>query len=98
MAHADAPLHLEVVYCAGPGALERVVLQLPPGATVREAVERSGIFGGLQVDAAQVGVWGRLVPLDRALRDGDRVELYRPLQVDPMEARRRRAGAQQRRR
>lgn len=97
MARAEAALHVEVVHCAGPDAVERVDLELPPGATVRDAVERSGM-AGRQVDAAQVGVWGRVVALDRTLCDGDRVELYRPLQVDPMEARRRRAGAQQRRR
>jgi putative ubiquitin-RnfH superfamily antitoxin RatB of RatAB toxin-antitoxin module len=98
MARAEAALHVEVVHCAGPDVVERVDLQLRPGATVRDAVERSGMAGRLQVDAPQVGVWGRVVALDRPLCDGDRVELYRPLQVDPMEARRRRAGTQQRRR
>jgi putative ubiquitin-RnfH superfamily antitoxin RatB of RatAB toxin-antitoxin module len=43
---------------------------------------------------AAVGVWGKVRPLDFALRDGDRVELYRPLQADPKDARRDKARQQ----
>ena len=42
----------------------------------------------------EVGLWGRKAPLDRTLHDGDRVELYRPLRVDPKRARRERFGRQ----
>ena len=54
------------------------------------ALARSGLAErhGLAADAWKVGVWGRLAPPAQPLRDLDRVELYRPLQVDPKEARR----------
>ena len=50
----------------------------------------------LRSTACACGVWGRVQPLDHVLRDGDRVELYRPLTVDPKEARRLRYKKQQR--
>lgn len=75
--------------------MERAELALPAGATLADAVKASGIA----VPAgASIGIWGRLVDTATAgevpLRDGDRVEFCRPLAVDPMEARRRRALAQ----
>lgn len=78
-----------VVHCPGPGRIDQIELRLPEGARVRDAVRESGLaqrHAGL--DPARTGVWGRLQPPDAPLRDGDRVELYRPLQVDPKEARR----------
>lgn len=70
-----------------------VTLELPPGACVRDAIERSGIAAGFEgVTLDDVGIFGRRVPLDQALRDGDRVEIYRRLLVDPKQARRERAG------
>jgi putative ubiquitin-RnfH superfamily antitoxin RatB of RatAB toxin-antitoxin module len=75
-------------------------LSLPGGATVREAVEGSGILDVIRErDPAyelrddRVGVFGQRVGLGDRLRDGDRVELYRPLVADPKEARRARAEA-----
>ena len=73
--------------------LER--LELPAGATVAEALARSGLaraFPTLALADAPVGVWGRPVGRDRVLEDGDRVEVYRPLAMDPREARRRLAA------
>jgi putative ubiquitin-RnfH superfamily antitoxin RatB of RatAB toxin-antitoxin module len=66
-----------------------VSLNLSPGATVRDAVVASGFAVDLENGA--FGVFGRRVALDRALAEGDRVEIYRPLAMDPKEARRRRA-------
>ena len=63
------------------------------GATLREAVLASGVLDGLAAGVAeqlQPGVWGRVQSWDHRLRDRDRVELYRPLTVDPKEARRQR--------
>lgn len=61
-------------------------------ATVGEAIEVSGILAELAEFApAGIGIFGRTVTRDARLRAGDRVELYRPLQIDPKEARRRRA-------
>lgn len=64
--------------------LQRV--SLPDGATVRDVLQATG-SNDLSL-ACEVGVWGRVRPLDWPLRSGDRVELYRPLTVHPMEARR----------
>jgi putative ubiquitin-RnfH superfamily antitoxin RatB of RatAB toxin-antitoxin module len=91
MAHADAPaVRIEVVFCAGPGLCDRVCLSLPQGSRLQDAVAASGLCQrhGLQVDACPAGIWGRMQAPDACLRDLDRVELYRPLRVDPKEARR----------
>jgi hypothetical protein len=63
------------------------------GSTVRETIEASGIAGSLPAGftPAAIGIYGQLVDENHRVRDGDRIELYRPLQVDPKEARRRRA-------
>jgi uncharacterized protein len=66
--------------------LERVV-QLPDGSTVRDAVLASA---GSKLGDVEVGVWGRRCAPDQVLREGDRVEVYRPLLVDPKVARRER--------
>jgi putative ubiquitin-RnfH superfamily antitoxin RatB of RatAB toxin-antitoxin module len=62
---------------------------LPGGATVSLAIERSG---WALPDDLRIGIWGRLRAPTAPLRDRDRVELYRPLTVDPKEARRQRYG------
>ena len=62
-----------------------VKLDLPAGATVRDALAAAGI------DAQRVGIFGKRVSADARLADGDRVEVYRPLQIDPKQARRQRA-------
>lgn len=67
---------------------------LPPGATVRdalEAVEYEGRAPGVAPDTLDLGIFGKRCSLETALHDGDRVEIYRPLVFDPMESRRRRA-------
>ena len=58
-----------------------------------DAIEASGLCSRHALDAAalKAGIWGRVQPPQTPLRDQDRVELYRPLRVDPKEARRRRA-------
>ena len=77
---------------------ERQVLQtleLPIGSTVADAIQRSALaqeFPEVDIDQLQAGVWGKLVERSRVLLDGDRVELYRPLVIDPREARRLKAG------
>ena len=77
-------LRVEVVDARRDGA-EVVEVRLPDGATVRDALAASGMKGN------QAGIFGSKVPLDTPLADGDRVEIYRPLAMDPKEARRRRA-------
>jgi putative ubiquitin-RnfH superfamily antitoxin RatB of RatAB toxin-antitoxin module len=83
-------LKIEVVYCPRPGHCERVSLSLADGASVLDAVMASGLCPrhGLSAQSVETGIWGRKLPPQAVLRDGDRVELYRPLRVDPKEARR----------
>ena len=72
-----------------------VTLKLPAGATVRDAVEASGLLGKFpEIDLAKnkLGVFAKLVKPDTALRDRDRVEIYRPLIADPKEVRKQRAA------
>ncbi|CAG1017893.1 hypothetical protein BURC_02597 [Burkholderiaceae bacterium] len=92
-ADAQARIAVVVAYSPAPERVEHVTLQLPAGATVEDAVRESGLLQRHpEIDLAvqKVGVWAKLRPLDHALRDGDRVEVYRPLKVDPKEARRQR--------
>ena len=63
--------------------------------TVREAIIQSGVLGRfpeISLEQNKVGVFGELVDPEYALAEGDRVEIYRPLSMDPMEARRLRAN------
>ena len=74
---------------------ERLVLLV--GATLQDAVGASrigAVHAGLDWYAMTPGIWGRTVAWDRVLKDGDRIELCRPLQVDPKVARRERFRAQ----
>lgn len=60
--------------------------EVPEGATLREAIERSGLllqFPEIDLEQHKVGIFGKVVPLDSTLEDGDRVEIYRPLIADP---------------
>ncbi|MET0335054.1 MAG: RnfH family protein [Rhizobacter sp.] len=85
------PLRVEVVYSPEAGQVESWSFTLPPGSTVSEAIERSGVlsrYSELSLPLLSVGVWGATRSLQDLLRDRDRVELYRPLKVDPKEARR----------
>jgi uncharacterized protein len=69
---------------------------LSPGLTVRGAIEGSGLltrFPEIDPGSAEVGIHGRITDLDAALKPHDRVEIYRPLNLDPKEQRRLRAKA-----
>jgi len=93
MAQEQANLRVQVVL-ALPGCQRVVDLCMTPGATAMDAVVRSqlpGVLSATETRNLRLGVYGREVGHDFLLRDGDRVEIYRPLQVDPKEARRRRA-------
>ncbi len=85
-------MRVEVVYCPAPGRIDQAELDLPAGATLADALAASGIVArhGLPPEALRVGIWGREKPPESVLREHDRVEVYRPLLVDPKEARRQR--------
>jgi hypothetical protein len=61
------------------------------GDTVLDVVTKSGLRGAFpeyEIDGFAIGIWGREVQRDRVVKENDRIEIYRPLQLDPREARR----------
>ena len=82
---------VEVVF-ALPDTQSLLQVSLPQGATVADAIETSDIaalFPDVNIDRLPTGVWGHPVDRGQELNDGDRVEIYRELKIDPREARRR---------
>jgi hypothetical protein len=91
-------MRVSVVY-ALPGQVWENVVDIGADATLRTAIEQSGVlnaFPALRLDQLNVGVYSKLRPLDVPAREGDRIEIYRLLQVDPKEARRIRAEVRRR--
>ena len=73
-----------------------VTLTIGAQATVGDAIEQSGLaaaFPDQDLQAAPVAIWGKPADRDQRLRDGDRVEILRPLEIDPRQARRQLAEA-----
>ncbi|MGH8214454.1 MAG: RnfH family protein [Rhodanobacteraceae bacterium] len=93
----EAPcLNVSVLYAEADMVFE-AELRLPAGATVGEAIEASGVREtrpDIEINVDRIGIFSRKTAFDARLRDGDRVEIYRPLKIDPKEARRRRAEKQ----
>ena len=92
-------MRLTVAYA---GASEQclVTVELPAGSRIRHAVEASGIlkrFPAIRLSGLKVGIHGRLATLEALLQSGDRVEIYRPLLLDPKEIRRERELARSKR-
>ena len=87
MGRAEDPIRVELAWSPRAGEVMQLTLSLPRGATIADAVAQCG--WDLPEDVAS-GVWGKVREASHTLCDGDRLELLRPLAVDPMEARRRR--------
>ena len=87
-------MHVIVAWIS-PTEQDLVPLELPAGTTVALAIAASKLASGykLSLDIERVGINGRLARLDSTIADGDRIEIYRPLVVDPKEARRARGNA-----
>lgn len=87
-------IRVTVVY-ALPDEQRVRALEVPAGTTVYAAAEQSGLASeaGLELDGVELGVFGKVekAPRERVLQDGERVEIYRPLLIDPKEARKARA-------
>jgi putative ubiquitin-RnfH superfamily antitoxin RatB of RatAB toxin-antitoxin module len=82
------------VVCAAPDRVFLRELDLPEGAKVGDAIELSGFrqaWPEVPVSDERLGIFARRADSGTVLNDGDRVEIYRPLKMDPKEARRRRA-------
>jgi len=89
----EAPLRCEVAY-ARPDRQWLIAVELRPGATARDALRASDLASlcpEIVPERAVLGVFGKVVPADHKLSDGDRVEVYRRLAADPRESRRARA-------
>jgi putative ubiquitin-RnfH superfamily antitoxin RatB of RatAB toxin-antitoxin module len=88
----SAPIHVDVAYADPQMQVVRRAV-VTSDATVEEAIRASGIRALLPSGfvPAAIGIFGRAVAAAAPLRDGDRIELYRSLKIDPRQARRRRA-------
>jgi len=92
-------IHVEVAY-ATPKEQMIIPLEVPTTITVQQAIEKSKIllyFDEINLNQNKVGIFSKICSLDTPLREGDRVEIYRPLLADPKEVRRRRAAQEKRR-
>ena len=75
-----------VVYAARNGRQTQVPVEVADGATVRDAIDRSGLlkqFTEIDLEVHRVGSFGKFVTLDAVLEEGMRIEIYRPITVDP---------------
>jgi putative ubiquitin-RnfH superfamily antitoxin RatB of RatAB toxin-antitoxin module len=87
-------INVEVIY-ALPEKQELISLKLPAGSLLEQALEASGLlqkYPEIDLKQNKFGIFSKLSKLDVALRDKDRVEIYRPLIADPKEVRKRRAA------
>lgn len=85
-----AAVAVEVVYI-GPDAQAVIALETLAGSTVGDAIAQSGVLARhpeIDLQKNQVGIFARRVELTQLLQQGDRIEIYRPLLVDPKQARR----------
>ena len=89
----EAGWRVEVAY-APPSRQEVIEIAARPGSTIEQVIHESGLlerFPEIDLARNRVGIFGEIASLRDPVRDGDRVEIYRPLLADPKEARRRRA-------
>jgi putative ubiquitin-RnfH superfamily antitoxin RatB of RatAB toxin-antitoxin module len=87
-------MRVEVAY-AKPSEHALLEVEVADDATLEQAIEASGIlarFPEVDLSVNKVGIFGKLAKLDSPLREGDRVEIYRPLKADPKEVRKKRAA------
>ena len=88
---ADGPpapaLEVSLAYSLASRRVHHHALSLPAGSTVGDALKAAGLESevapGVELAQWTIGVWGRKAPLDQPLRAHDRIELWRPLRVDP---------------
>jgi putative ubiquitin-RnfH superfamily antitoxin RatB of RatAB toxin-antitoxin module len=83
---------------AAPGKVLLQDLEVAPGTTIGQAINESGLLPEVDLQQSPVGIFGKKKELATVLRDGDRIEVYRPLLADPEETRKRRAAKREARR
>ena len=89
-----ANIIVEVAY-ALPDQQSLLEIEVPEGVVISEVVKQSKIlddYPELELDKLEVGIFGKFAKLNQKVRDRDRIEIYRPLIVDPKEVRKRRAA------
>lgn len=85
-------LKVEIMYITPEHKPIQLALELESGATVSDALILSGIYQSYpETKTLPIGIYAKLVPLDTVLKAGDRMEIYRPLALDPKETRRKKA-------
>lgn len=90
---ATEQINIEVVYGL-PDKQTLLSLSVAEDVLVKDAIIESGIleqYPEIDLDSSKVGIWNRVCKMDASLREGDRIEIYRPLIADPKEVRKRRA-------
>jgi hypothetical protein len=92
----DKKIQIEVAY-ATPEQQKILTLKVSPATTVYDGAKNSGIdeiFPEIDFESADMGIYGKVVknPKEQILREGDRIEIYRPLLIDPKQARLNRAA------
>jgi uncharacterized protein len=90
-------IHITLVYSPATREVREIALDLPDGCTVSQALlasEIQSLFPNLDLQQALAGIWGRKAKPNQVLRDQDRLEVYRPLKVNPKVARRKRFAKQ----
>lgn len=90
----NTTVHVEVAY-ATPQRQTVISLELASGSTAKQAIDLSGLLQQhpeIDLSTQKIGIFGQPCALDRLLNSGDRVEIYRPLLIDPMQARRLKAS------
>jgi uncharacterized protein len=97
LAQLDDLLQVYVIY-ATPQDEFIHPMRVAPGTTIVQAIEASGVlarFPEINLVTQPVGIYGKKKTLETALRERDRVEIYRPLVADPKDSRRKRAAKKQ---
>ena len=87
-------LNITVVYSPAPRQVQELVLTVDEGSTVQQALAAAKSLGMPLPLHAPIGIWGKKAALNQALKDADRLEIYRALTVDPKVARRLRFARQ----
>lgn len=91
-------MHVVLMHASAPRTVHEASLEVPPGCTVRQALLQANwlaLIPEIETESLTTCVWGRKAGLDHGLREGDRLEVVRPLRVDPKVARRERFVGQQ---
>jgi len=90
---SDKKINIEVAYATDVQSY-LLSVAVPVGSTIAQGIEASGILEqcpAINLDQNKVGIFSKLKSPDDLLKEGDRIEIYRPLLIEPMEARRKRA-------